>query len=459
MLEGLVAAGFYVCFYGSGRRVLPVGAVIVVPAAVSFFLPGLSAAVPVLSALWLVLAGGLWQAGRREELFLAGGLWLLVRPLAELLSGGAPAQTAVAAALLAMLALCFLHREAPHPLWAAALLLLWAVMSFLDSIAYAQPRQRIMAIALYLGAGSVLACQQIFCALQELDRAEQKTGVFGEPAAGRGFGKRAGASGAAAGGAYERNSGAPGFSARGLQEENFAGGMARVWEVADREYRQLQIFEHDFRHHLDMVGALYEGGDPEGARAYMEDLKQARQSRQGRRNGGERELSCLMLAKREECRRAGIEFSYQIVGSPFGIAQMDMTALLLNLLDNAIRACRRAPKPRSIAVMLLARGELWQIELTNSGRYEPGKEPQDDREKEESLRDIREDGAKSLRNDREDGAKDSRDARENMPERPLHGLGMISVQQIVEKYHGSSRIYQEEDRVVQKLILTQRNPL
>ena len=50
---------------------------------------------------------------------------------------------------------------------------------------------------------------------------------------------------------------------------------------------------------------------------------------------------------------------------------MDMTALLLNLLDNAIRACEKVPEPRSIGIMLLARGELWQIELVNTGRYEP----------------------------------------------------------------------------------------
>ncbi len=164
-----------------------------------------------------------------------------------------------------------------------------------------------------------------------------------------------------------------------------------------------------------MIGLLYEEGRAAQARAYIEDLKQARSSRQGKKSGGEQELSLLMLAKKEACRQAHIQFSYQIMGSPQGIAHMDMTALLLNLLDNAIRACQKAPSPRSIGIMLLSRGDLWQIELVNSGRYEPETPPPTGR--------------------------------------PLHGIGLASVRQIVDKYQGTFEIRQEEDRVVQILIL------
>lgn len=181
---------------------------------------------------------------------------------------------------------------------------------------------------------------------------------------------------------------------------------------------------------------MYEEGDPAEARAYLEDLKQAKLSGQGQKTGGEKELSYLMMAKKEACRKAGIQFSCQILGSPRGIAQMDMTALLLNLMDNAIRACEKAPEPRNIGIMLLARGDLWQIELVNTGLYVPREAEQGWRRQERTGQEGTEPGDRGQ----------------------LHGIGLISVRQIVEKYQGVFEIWQEGNRVIQKLILTGQLP-
>ena len=40
----------------------------------------------------------------------------------------------------------------------------------------------------------------------------------------------------------------------------------------------------------------------------------------------------------------------------------------------------------------------------------------------------------------------------------MHGIGLVSVRQIVEKYQGVFEIRQEEDMVVQKVILAGRFP-
>lgn len=265
-------------------------------------------------------------------------------------------------------------------MWLTVLSLSWLMTGFLGSIAYAETWQgQVMTASLYLTAGGILVCQQVSLIRQ--------TGS--------------------------------GTMDAGAGEGQSAGGEAAWREAAHRELRRLQIFEHDFRHHLDMVGVQYENGNVAGARVYIADLKQARISLQGREEGGERELSYIMMAKKESCRQAGISYSYQIVGSPQGISQMDMTALLLNLLDNAIRACAKAPQPRSIAVMLLSRGELWQIEMVNSGQFEVGA-----------------------------GGEERREG-------PVHGIGLISVRQIVEKYQGTYQIRQKEGQVIQTLILAQ----
>ena len=229
MLEGIVAAGFHCCFFGTGRGWLRAGTGTAALALGGFFLPGIRPAVPLLTALWIMLTGFWLHEGRREEGFLAGGLWLMALALAEglgaglglagLLAGretelaaglaaqvptgemgagnpsaaglwtwmifGEPienlwesayfpreAQEALAAALILMAALHLLGRGGLHPLWMAALVLLWLLAGFLGSIEYARPWQdRVMGLALYLTAGGLLACQQVFCARQELERA------------------------------------------------------------------------------------------------------------------------------------------------------------------------------------------------------------------------------------------------------------------------------------------------
>lgn len=347
-----------------------------------------------------------WSSGlSRRESFLAGGTWVLICGLACLWPHAAPLQIVSALALLGLAALYLLRRGTLHPLWMGTLLCVWLLAGFLDGMVYEQRwQEQVMKAAGYLVLGGIFVFQQIFCIRQEIRK-------------------------------------------RALEEPNEAENRkyaSESWrKAAHREYERLRIFEHDFRHHLDMLGALYEQGDPVQARAYLEDLKQARLSGRGRINGGERELSCIMLAKQEACRKARIQFSSQILGSPRGIAQMDMTALLLNLLDNAIRACEKAPEPRSIGIMLLARGELWQIELVNTGLYEPGvyaPGPRDSGEAEETA-----DGLEQGDTGREDAG-------------PAHGIGLVSVRQIVEKYRGVFEIRQEGSQVIQKVILTGQYP-
>ncbi len=468
MLVGLVAAGFYIRFYGGFRGAIWAGAGVAGLELGSFLFPEKRFAVPLLTALWVMLAEILWGEGagfryklsveRREKLFLAGGVWLMARSLAEICTGNILLQTgllrtALAAALFVMAGLHLLGRGRLHALWMAALAALWMLVGFLGSLAYAENWQmQVMAVSLYAAVGGILVFQQIFCIRQELDsngRLERRRESLEAP---------------------------PGMLSGASPAAGANSGIEVKWqEEAMREYRELAIFEHDFRHHLDIVAALYEEGSGEEARSYIEDLKQARESRQGRITGGERELSHIMMAKRKACRQAEISFSYQIVGSPRGIARMDMTALLLNLLDNAIRACEAAPKPRSIGVMLLSRGELWEIEMVNSGRCEPGGVQRAEQRQGESQHVEQRQGESQHAEQRQGesqhveqrqrevlqaGPQQAERQREGVQGgmgRKVHGIGMVSVRQIVDKYQGICRMWEEDGQVRQKLILVQRS--
>jgi len=437
MLVGLVAAGFYSCFYGKNKGVLWAGAGAAGLSYLAFLFPQIRFFTPLLTTFWLMLTAGFCvresearaRGERLEKLFLMGGIWLMAYCLADLGTGRAllrtgSLQTALAAALLLMGALKLLGYRGWHPLWMVILVILWLLVRFLGSITYAEIWQdQVMSMTLYLTGGMILVFQQVYCiwwkhgAWEEARGAgclDHRTDLQKESA------------GSAENAEGMQNVEGKGKLSGGLLTVGFHSASEGSWrEAAGREYRQLQIFEHDFRHHLDILAALYEKGNVAEARAYMEDLKQARESRRGRKIGGERELSYIMMAKKESCRQKEISFSYQIMGSPRGIAQMDMTALLLNLMDNAIRACEEAPQPRSIAVMLLSRGELWEIEMINSGHYKAK-------------------GKEWTRTDQK-------------MEREIHGIGLVSVRQIVEKYQGSYQIWEEEGQVRQKLILVQQD--
>ncbi len=451
MLEGLAAAGYYRCFYGRGKGELWAGIGTAGLSFLAFLFPEMNCMIPLLTSMWLMLLGAFYaekadfarklQAAKQhtkqsknvEEIFAMGGVWLMACSFAglwtdKMLLRTNSLQTALVAALFLMGAMGLLGRRKWQLLWMVMLAGLWLLVRFLSGIPYTESWQNeIMTASLYLTAGGTLVFWQIACVFQERGHLEDDF---------QGFAGRAAKMDEMRDGAAELRSGAEGS-----------------WqESAGREYRQLQIFEHDFRHHLDIVAALYEEENAAEARAYIEDLKQARESRRGQKIGGERELSYIMMAKKESCRQREISFSYQIVGSPRGIAQMDMTALLLNLLDNAIRACEKAPKPRSIAVMLLSRGELWEIEVINSGLLvQTGSQ---------TLRSLLANTAEGQRlNPGFYIAEESEEAQipsSNKMERKLHGIGLISVKQIVDKYQGTYRAWQEEGQVRQKLILVQR---
>ncbi len=305
----------------------------------------------------------------------AAQLLLHIQMAMNIYSLALPLEEALITALLATIVLSIVRRQKWPLFWGLLLGISYLICHGLGSILYTtQWQQMVIQVALYVVFGGLLILQQLYCVRICLKDSQQPASVLAAP----------------------------------RPEMNWQ-------KSSDQEVQRLLIFEHDFRHHLDMVAALYEEGKEEEARAYIEDAKQARLSGQGRRMCSSSELSYMLMAKKKQCREAGIRFTYQIVGCPDGIAQLDMASLLFNLIDNAARACESAEgTDRSISLMLISRGLLWQVEMRNTGVYDPAAEPQKG-----------------------------------------HGLGLVSVRQITEKYRGSYEIRQDGDEVVQKIILTE----
>ena len=378
MITGLIAATFFICFYHSWQGAIWVGIISAAGTLLSLWQPAVGPALPLIISLGLLLLGHFRQQQSWAEALLSGGLWLIAHTAARLLPHALLLQELICISAFTIILLAVIKRLRLPILVLILLAAVYLLDMLLGPIHYAKEWQgEVIAAALFVISSGGIIFTQLLCCRQALRTELSATPIF----------------------AARRQMG---------------------WEkLADEETRRLQIFEHDFRHHLDAVSALYESGHGEEARAYVEDMKQARVSGKGRRGGNEQELSYILMAKKQECRDKDITFTYQIVGSPKGIAEMDLSTLLLNLVSNAIRACEEVKGSRSISLMLLERGELWEVEMVNSGRYEPG----ENRESKDGLR---------------------------------HGIGMVSVQQIVQRYEGTYQLWQEEDQVVQKLILVSR---
>ena len=200
----------------------------------------------------------------------------------------------------------------------------------------------------------------------------------------------------------------------------------KYYEEVRTMYLEMRAWRHDYKNHLQVMKAHLDMGEYQELADYMLRLDEELTRIDKVIKTGSLRLDAILNSKIALAKAKQIQVNVKVILPPhISVSDYDLCVLLGNLLDNAIRACQEAPMPRSISVMLLARGELWEIEMINSGSYRPGQEPGSSPGKEG------------------DGA--------------VHGLGLVSVGQIVEKYQGSSRLWQEDGQVRQKVILVQRN--
>ena len=72
MLTGLVAAGYYRCFYGRGRGAAGAGAGAAVLELIGFLIADIRFCVQPLTALWLIMAGYVWGIGDGDQLSGSG---------------------------------------------------------------------------------------------------------------------------------------------------------------------------------------------------------------------------------------------------------------------------------------------------------------------------------------------------------------------------------------------------
>ncbi len=189
--------------------------------------------------------------------------------------------------------------------------------------------------------------------------------------------------------------------------------MAEDYREATENYRKNQIFYHDLKNHHLIIEEYLKNGEYEKARQYMEALETAEGTELPKRWTGIDALDILLEYKKKEAKTLGIKVEITAVPICLDLSEQEITAVLGNAFDNAIEACREVKNGEKwIGISIRKVREMTFIKVSNSCEEE-------------------------LEGERGRLVSKKQD-------KSLHGLGMISMEQVVSKYGGIMDIKWED---------------
>lgn len=178
-------------------------------------------------------------------------------------------------------------------------------------------------------------------------------------------------------------------------------------------YADIKEWQHDFKHHMQLVRSLLQNQDYIQAKKYLDELDEKVLMSSLRVSTGNYLVDAILSSKIATATANNIPLGYTAqVPEYLNINNVDLCAILSNLLDNAIEACRKIDGETYIKCeVMLIKSQLY-IHITNSsdGKYIKVSE-----------------GFMSTKK----GA--------------LHGIGLSHVQSIVSQYNGLYNVKAEKD--------------
>lgn len=197
-----------------------------------------------------------------------------------------------------------------------------------------------------------------------------------------------------------------------ISRVNLAAQERFVDEARER-YMEMRTLRHDMRHYLLTAAELISAGKAEDAKDYIERIiyDKVNQSADGIDTGSV-VIDAVINNRIAGCLNRNIEVKCMIDSRLKDVDEMDVSILLSNALDNAIRGCQGAESPK-IEVVIGTRKAFTYIIVKNSI-------------------------AKSVLADNPDLKTDKKD-------KLIHGFGIMSIRKIVEKYRGGVE-FREEGR-------------
>ena len=181
-------------------------------------------------------------------------------------------------------------------------------------------------------------------------------------------------------------------------EEFYAGIQSRI--EAARKYR------HDLAKHIQTLEALLgKSGDPAEMEEYMQDLKKRYDTLKKQEFCSDELVNSILTIKQGQCDEKNIPLMMDVEDCIYNnVEEVDIVALLHNLLDNAIEAQERIPENEEKGIWFSMRREGEKLLVNMKNRVRKGEKVT---------------------------------FRTKKPRREEHGIGTKIIQNIVEKYDGT----------------------
>ncbi len=204
-----------------------------------------------------------------------------------------------------------------------------------------------------------------------------------------------------------------------------------IRQAAEREeaYQQTRTLRHDLKGRLVSLSALLESGQTEKAkREITQMLEENSLNRHGIAETGNLALDALVNYKYAAALSEGIQMECRLdVPAEFFLDGTDLCVILGNLLDNALEAVQKLPKGTNRKISLKVRLTKGVILITVENPYDG---------------EIMLDSQGKIRSSKTGD----------------HGIGLWSVERIVEKYGGTVSILHEDKRFqISVMLLQQEN--
>ena len=185
---------------------------------------------------------------------------------------------------------------------------------------------------------------------------------------------------------------------------------------------QAAVYQHDMRHHLNMIGGLLTSGQTQQAQDYIRRVQSDVEAITPRRFCENETVNLLCASFAQKAQRAHVELCVDArVPSELSISDTELCSLLSNALENALHAavrCREAGQGAFIETTGHEKGKKLFLQITNS-----------------CLPDVQ--------------------FREGVPvtDRTGHGLGVRSICAISERYSGLTSFAAKDGQLTLRVML------
>lgn len=205
-----------------------------------------------------------------------------------------------------------------------------------------------------------------------------------------------------------------------LSQINLAAQEKFVLEARER-YFEMRTLRHDMRHYFTAAAELISDGKPEEAKRYIENvLDEKINAAVVGISTGSAVIDAVVNNRLSICSQRGIETKCSIDTNNIGGAEVDVSILLSNLLDNAIEGC--GGDTPTIELVIESRKSMLFVAVKNSVEAP-----------------VLADNPALVTSKTDSGA---------------HGLGVMSVRRIAEKYKGSAEFRDENGYFIAEIWLT-----